>query len=154
MSLKKLVWIDYFFFSGETLSYTSLRILTKGKQHNLLEFGESYCEDNGELSQLLNWLWFMAVIRDAPACCLWTIFSWHWVWTRLRLPVAEELAAEVSGICRFKGQASSTMSRFFFRAQMQKVPNFERWFLLRKHMLDFSVLLLEGSSNNSLIWNA
>lgn len=94
----------------------------------------------------------MPVIRSMVACRLWTIFSWHWVWTRLRLLVPEELAVEVSGMCRFKDLALPTMNRFFFfHAQRKKVPNLERWSLLRKHTFRFSVLLLEGSSNKNLM---
>lgn len=106
---------------------------------------ESQCDNNEGLSQLLNCV--MPVTGSMVTCCLSTIFSWCWVWTRLWFPVPEELAVAVSGMCRFKDLVLSTMNRLFLLC-MEDDP-------AKKTCSGFSLLLLESSSNrNLIIWNA
>lgn len=88
---------------------------------------------------MLNWLWFMPVIKGMVTCLLWTIFSWHWVWTRLGFLVPEELAVDVSGMFRSKGLALSTMNRYFSLSctKEEDPKSWKAGSLLRKPILDF-----------------
>lgn len=104
---------------------------------------ESHCNDE-ELSQLLNCA--VPVTGNMVTCCLWTIFSWHWIWTRLRFPVQKELSVAVSGMCRFKGLVLSILNRIFLSC-MENNP-------AKKTGSGFSMLLESSRNRNLIIWNA
>lgn len=79
----------------------------------------------------------MPLIGSMVTCCLWAIFSWHWVWTRSRFPVPEQFSVAVSGMYRFKGLVLSTMNRLFLSCMKEVDPESWKSSLQRKQALDF-----------------